>query len=288
MRKEPWIGWDYPGLEAGGFWLMFLVAAFCDPAVWSRVCHGTELTHIITHLVALSQLPFGKKPALIYPRIIAQFNETWPLSCSSFFNCSYWGQACLRVGWAGFNAAFAQTCGMKCWWQSVWVGEWRWTTLKKAQFGEIDNLNLDTNSTYCWTKYHSFVCNSAFTTHVLKIKHMLKCFARGGLQSSISTVCFCSKFTVIVSHWIDAHWVRYKKSMGTKGPSIWDFDPHIIQIHNDCFDLWIYNSIEAFQRLLKTFQLQSMLEGDTRAPAWIRWIKFSCLFAAEITSQIAG
>lgn len=84
MRKEPWPGWDYPRLEAGGFWLMFLVAAFCDPTVWSRVCHGTESMHIITHLVPLSQLPFGKKPALIYPSIIALFNETWPLSCSSF------------------------------------------------------------------------------------------------------------------------------------------------------------------------------------------------------------
>lgn len=33
MRKEAWTGWDYPRLEAGGFWLMFLVAAFCDPTV---------------------------------------------------------------------------------------------------------------------------------------------------------------------------------------------------------------------------------------------------------------
>lgn len=121
---------------------------------------------------------------------------------------------------------------------------------------------------YCVVKRHSFVCSSNLTTHVLKIKHMLKYFASWGLQSSISTVCFCSKFTVIVSHWIDAHWVRYKKSMGTKGPSIWDFDPHIIQIHNDCFDLWIYNSIEAFRRLPKTFQLELMLEGVNRAPVW--------------------
>lgn len=33
MRKEPWTGWDYPRLEAGGFWLLFLVAAFCDTTV---------------------------------------------------------------------------------------------------------------------------------------------------------------------------------------------------------------------------------------------------------------
>ena len=35
----------------------------------------TDLLHTVTHLVVLPQLPFGKKSAVIYPRIIALFKE---------------------------------------------------------------------------------------------------------------------------------------------------------------------------------------------------------------------
>jgi len=48
----------------------------------------TDLPHTVTHLVALLQLLFGKKSAVIYPRVITLFNEVVALVLL-FFNCSY-------------------------------------------------------------------------------------------------------------------------------------------------------------------------------------------------------
>lgn len=75
---------------------------------WNRVdAHHNSLGSFVS-------ASLWQKTSTHISQIIALFNKTWPLSCSSFFNCSYWGQTRLRVGWAGFSAVFAQTCGMKC------------------------------------------------------------------------------------------------------------------------------------------------------------------------------